>query len=87
MSILQKVILFFLSYCPLQILTLKTCNKDISKIIIASSFKRGQLIDYLVIIKKKVVVFSYCPLQTWALKTCNKDISKHIKLSASNLVS
>ena len=33
----KKVMLFFLSYCPLQIwiLKLKTCNKDISKTITA----------------------------------------------------
>ena len=41
----KKVILFCSSYCPLQIWTLKTCNEDISKTIIASSLKFGQLID------------------------------------------
>ena len=35
----------FSSYCPLQILALKTCNQDISKTITASSFKLGQLIE------------------------------------------
>ena len=30
---------------PFANLALKTCNKDILKIIIASSFKRGQLIE------------------------------------------
>ena len=40
-----KVILFFLSYCPLQIWPLKTCNKDTSKNITASSLKPGQLIE------------------------------------------
>ena len=34
-----------LSYCPLQIWALKTCNQDILKIIIASSFKHAQLTE------------------------------------------
>ena len=38
-------ILFFSSYCPLQIWTLKTCNKDIAKTIPASGLKFGQLIE------------------------------------------
>ena len=42
---MKKVILFFSSYCPLQIWALKTCNEDISKTIIVSSFKHGQLIE------------------------------------------
>ena len=33
------------SYCPLQIWALKTCNQDISEIIIASGFKQGQLVE------------------------------------------
>ena len=37
---------FFSSYCALQIWTLKTCNKYISIIIAARSFKLGQLIEY-----------------------------------------
>ena len=41
----KKVILFFPSYYPLQIWELKTCNQDILKIIIASSFKHSQLTD------------------------------------------
>ena len=36
--------IFFSSYCPLQILALKTCH-DISKIIVARSFKHGQLVE------------------------------------------
>ena len=35
----------FSSYCPLQIWALETCNQDISKIIIASSFKYGHLVE------------------------------------------
>ena len=35
----------FLSYCSLQSWALATCNQDISKIIIASSFEHGQLVD------------------------------------------
>ena len=35
----------FSSYCPLQILTSKTCNKDISKTIIARRLRFGQLIE------------------------------------------
>ena len=34
-----------LKYLPLQLWALETCNNDISKIIIASSFKHGQLVD------------------------------------------
>ena len=42
---LNKVILFFSNYLPLQIWTLKICNHDISKTIIARSFKHGQLVE------------------------------------------
>ena len=35
----------FSNYCHLQIWPLKTCNQDISKIIIANSFKLGQLTE------------------------------------------
>ena len=41
----KKKLLRFLSYCPLQIWALETCNQDISKIIIASSFKHGQSVE------------------------------------------
>ena len=34
-----KINLFFSNYCPLQIWTLKICNQDISKSVIASSLK------------------------------------------------
>ena len=48
-----------LSYCPLQIWPLKTCNKDISKILTASSLKLGQLIEDRLPgeITKKVILF------------------------------
>ena len=36
---------FFSNYLPLHILTLKTCNHDISKSITTRSFKLGQLIE------------------------------------------
>ena len=42
---LNKSYFIFSSYCPLQIWALETCNQDIYKIIIASSFKHGQLVD------------------------------------------
>ena len=42
---LKKGISFFSNYLPLQIWTLKICIIDISKIIIARSFKLGQLIE------------------------------------------
>ena len=45
MKIIEKVILFFSNYLPLQIWTLKICIHDISKTIIARSFKLGQLIE------------------------------------------
>ena len=41
----EKNILLFLSYCSLQIWALETCSQDISKLIIASSFKHGQLVE------------------------------------------
>ena len=40
-----KKVIFFSSDCPLRIRALKTCNQDISKIIIASSLKHGQLVE------------------------------------------
>ena len=42
---LKKSFTTFLSYCPLRIWALETCTQDISKIIITSSFKRGQLVE------------------------------------------
>ena len=45
MKIKEKVILFFSNYLSLQIWTLKICIHAISKIIIARSFKLGQLIE------------------------------------------
>ena len=42
---LKKKLYFFSYYLPLQILTLKICNHDISKSITARSFKLGQLIE------------------------------------------
>ena len=44
-EIIKKVILFFSNNLPLQIWTLKICNHDISKRIIARSFKLGQVIE------------------------------------------
>ena len=41
----KKDFFFFSIYCPLQILALKTCHQDISKIIVARSFKHGQLVE------------------------------------------
>ena len=41
----KKVILLFLSYCPLQISALEACNQDISNYSVASSFKHGQLVE------------------------------------------
>ena len=45
MKIKKKSRPVFLSYCPLQILALKTCNKDILKTITARYLKLGQLIE------------------------------------------
>ena len=36
---------FFSNYLPLQIWTLKICNRDISKTLTARGFKLGQLIE------------------------------------------
>ena len=41
----KKNVVVFSSYCPLQILALKTCHQGISKIIVARSFKHGQLVE------------------------------------------
>ena len=41
----KNLIIYFLSYFALQFWPLETCNQDISKIIIARSFKLGQLIQ------------------------------------------
>ena len=74
--------MLFLTYCPLQILALKTCNQDISKTITASKFNLRQLIEDNEQITwgklKKILFycFNYCPLQILALKTCNQHISK-----------
>ena len=57
----------------MQIWTLKTCNQAIMKIVIAMSFKLGQLIEDKEWIhwqnSKKKFFLSYCPLQIWPLKT------------------
>ena len=45
MKIKKKNIIVFSYYRPLQFWTLKICNHDISKTIIARSFKLGQLIE------------------------------------------
>ena len=45
MKIKKKVILFFSTYLPLQIWTLKNCVHDILKSITARSFKLGELIE------------------------------------------
>ena len=45
MKILKKVVLFFWNYLPLQILSLKICNHDISKTITAWNFKLGLKIE------------------------------------------
>ena len=41
----KKFFFFFSNYCPLQNWPLKICNQDISKTVIARSFKLGQLIE------------------------------------------
>ena len=38
----KKVTIYIVSYCPLSIWPLKTCNPDISKIIMTRSFKFDQ---------------------------------------------
>ena len=42
---LKKSYFMFSSHYPLQLWALKTCNQDISNIVIASSFKLGQFIE------------------------------------------
>ena len=44
-EIVKKSDFTFSNYLPLQILTLKICNHDISRTITARSFKLGQLIE------------------------------------------
>ena len=77
------------SYCPLQIWALKTCNQDISEIIIASSFKQGQLVedDESITRWKKVILFlvmSFVNLdiENFIKYTC---ISKHFIASSFKL--
>ena len=41
----KKLFFFFFNYLPLQIWSLKICNRDISKTMAARSFKLGQLIE------------------------------------------
>ena len=83
----KKKLCFCSNYLPLQIWTLKFCNHDISKAIIARSFKIGQLIedDEEINIwrksKKSYYVFfssNHLPLQIWTLKICYHDIMKTI---------
>ena len=74
MKLKKKVILFFgvIALCKFG-----HRKFDISKIIIAMSFKLGQVIvdnEKIIKILKKVI----CPLQIWSLKTCHQDISKII---------
>ena len=45
MKIKKKLFYFVSNYIPLQILTLKICNHDISKTVTARSFNLGQLIE------------------------------------------
>ena len=45
MKIKKKVIPFFSNYLPLKIWTLKICNHDISKTLLAMNFKLGLLIE------------------------------------------
>ena len=45
MKIKKKKVIFFLSYCPLQVSAFKTCKQDIPKTITASGFKLGLLIE------------------------------------------
>ena len=44
-EILRKSNFIFTNYLPLQICTLKNCNHDVAKTIIARSFKLDQLIE------------------------------------------
>ena len=56
-EIKKKKLFIFSSYCPLKILPLKTCNPDISKIIMAGSFKFDQQIqDGEIILIDKLIV-------------------------------
>ena len=41
----QKIKKNLLSYCPLKIWALETCDQDILKNIVAISFKHGQLVE------------------------------------------
>ena len=42
---LKKLYYIFLSYCFLQNWALEACYQDISKLIIASNFEHGQLLE------------------------------------------
>ena len=71
---------------------MKFYNPDISKILIARSFKPGQLIgdnewinQLVKVLSKKKLFLSYFPLPVWPLNTYNKDISKNITASSLKL--
>ena len=73
---LKKSYFTFFELCPLQIWALETCNHGISKVIIARSFKHGQLVednDYLVKIKKNIYFFKLLPFVNLAFENFNKD--------------
>ena len=55
---------FLSSDCPLEILSSKTYNKDISKSITASSLRFGQLIEDCELIKN--ISLDYLPLWSYA---------------------
>ena len=77
----KKVILFFRVIALCKFGHLKTCHQDISKNIVARSFKHGQLVEDLVKIKKKsyFIFFRVIALCKFGhLKTCHQDISKII---------
>ena len=64
MKIKKKFFLFF-ELLPFANFGIKTCNNNILKIITASNFKLGQLIEDDQYFKKKVILFfsNYCSLQ------------------------
>ena len=69
---LKKVFLFL--FCPLKSRPLKTCKKDISKIITAGSFKLGQLIENLVKFLKTLLCVPFADMDILVIRISHKII-------------
>ena len=85
MKIKKKLFYFFFELLPFHIWALKTCNQDISKIIIAGSFKHGHLVEDGENKKTVSYFFELLPFVNVGIENFNKDNSKHFKASSFKL--